>query len=219
MSKVFPELVHRVNQASNPAAECQDDQNKTMAYPEDHPAVLALLLENQRLSAQVNRLEQRLNHDHLTGLYSRAYGVETLERLLNDPRLSSCGLAFLDVDKLKAINDNYGHQMGDKALRFVGHTLSLLAEPHTQLARLSGDEFIAIFPNGNEQKLQQWCQTLNHYLAQHPYAHLNQHALCLTVSYGIFVHHYHSDTNLTALNMLDFADKAMYNNKKLKQLS
>lgn len=217
MSKVFSELVHRVNQASSPMAEGDDNQIKTMPFPEDHPAVLALLLENQRLSAQVNHLERRLNHDHLTGLYSRAHGVETLNSLLNNQRLTSCGLAFLDVDKLKLINDDYGHQMGDKALRFLGQTLSLLADQQTQLARLSGDEFIAIFPNGDEHKLQRWCHELNRHLAQHPYAHLDQNALYLTVSYGVVVHYYHSDTNLTALNMLEFADKAMYRNKKLKQ--
>lgn len=216
MSKALPELLHRLNQASSTLTEGDDIHIQLMNFTEEHPAVLALLLENQRLSAQVNHLERRINHDHLTGLYSRAYGVETLERLLNDQRLSCCGLAFLDVDKLKAINDNYGHQIGDQALRFLGQTLSLLAEPQTQLARLSGDEFIAIIPNGDQTGLKQWCDDLNDYLTRHPYAHIDQQALYLSVSYGIFVHHYHSDTNLTALNMLDFADKAMYKNKKLK---
>jgi len=57
------------------------------------------------------------------------------------------GVIFFDIDKFKAINDTYGHAMGDKVLLMVTRTVANLLEPFDIFARWGGDEFIIYLPN------------------------------------------------------------------------
>jgi len=95
------------------------------------------------------RIRHLATHDELTGLANRAGLNEYLERTLNaafQARRRFC-VVFLDMDKLKQINDTHGHEAGDRALtRFARH-LQQVVRSGDLVARLGGDEFVIVLPN------------------------------------------------------------------------
>jgi two-component system cell cycle response regulator len=83
--------------------------------------------------------------DPLTGLYNRRYGLARLRQLLT---LYSERLAVLiiDIDRFKSINDSMGHAAGDEALRTIAEILRANARVDDIVARMGGEEFLAILP-------------------------------------------------------------------------
>jgi diguanylate cyclase (GGDEF)-like protein len=89
-------------------------------------------------------LRQRSLHDPLTGLPNRTLLKERLEQAVARTTRSHDEVAvlFVDLDRFKAINDRYGHLIGDKLLIAVADRLTGVLRAGDTLARLSGDEFI-----------------------------------------------------------------------------
>jgi len=85
-------------------------------------------------------------HDPLTGLPNRVLMIERIEHALQRARRSEKALTilFIDLDRFKEINDTYGHRVGDTVLIAVAERLATNLRPGDSLARLSGDEFLAI---------------------------------------------------------------------------
>jgi diguanylate cyclase (GGDEF)-like protein/PAS domain S-box-containing protein len=92
------------------------------------------------------RLRREALHDQLTGLPNRRLLVDRLDRALTRGRRSQSGVAvfFIDVDDLKRVNDTYGHAGGDLMIVTVGRALRAALRDADTLARVGGDEFIAI---------------------------------------------------------------------------
>ncbi len=85
-------------------------------------------------------------HDQLTGLYNRAYFDNELNRL-NESREYPITVIVCDLDGLKLINDTLGHDSGDQLLVACGSLLKQCLRASDILARVGGDEFVAILPN------------------------------------------------------------------------
>jgi diguanylate cyclase (GGDEF)-like protein len=106
---------------------------------------LAVAIERAELFSRVSRLAYE---DPLTGLANRRALEERLERAVARAAQRDAQLALLlcDVDELKAINDEHGHDGGDRALRRVGEALVAAAatRPGNLVGRLSGDEFCVV---------------------------------------------------------------------------
>lgn len=86
--------------------------------------------------------------DGLTGLYNHVYFKNRLAEDLNLARRkgTSCSLLMIDLDKLKHINDNYGHPVGDAAIRQIASILKTLLRSGDTPARYGGEEFGVILP-------------------------------------------------------------------------
>lgn len=87
-------------------------------------------------------LSELASTDALTGLKNRREFDRALRTIPRQP----FAVLSLDVDRLKAINDDQGHAAGDALLRTVGHTLGLLVRGWDVMARVGGDEFAALLP-------------------------------------------------------------------------
>ena len=84
--------------------------------------------------------------DELTGLATRTFFLNQLEKLLRDGNASGkLSLCFVDLDELKLLNDTYGHQAGDSALKKIGFILRGYEKKYEGVVgRYGGDEFILI---------------------------------------------------------------------------
>jgi len=96
------------------------------------------------------RIEQRMahmaTHDELTGLANRAFCREHLRELLAPSRCNeTVTIALLDLDHFKAVNDTYGHHLGDALLTEAARRMRELIPPEALLCRIGGDEFAIIF--------------------------------------------------------------------------
>jgi GGDEF domain-containing protein len=86
-------------------------------------------------------------YDKLTNIYNRSYFEETFELYSkNSIRYNNkYSFVLIDINYLKAINDNFGHSIGDKALRYFTDTVNVHIRETDLFARLGGDEFVIIF--------------------------------------------------------------------------
>jgi len=85
-------------------------------------------------------------HDSLTGLPNRALMLEMLEHAFrgSDRSGKTSAVFFIDLDHFKQVNDTHGHQVGDELLKAVAERLTAVLRPADSLARLSGDEFVVL---------------------------------------------------------------------------
>jgi diguanylate cyclase (GGDEF)-like protein len=98
------------------------------------------------LQALSERSRHASLHDALTGLPNRVLLLELLDQAFRRRRRSGTVTAvfFLDLDRFKAVNDTYGHRVGDELLVAVAQRLTDVLRPGDTLARVAGDEFVAI---------------------------------------------------------------------------
>ncbi|QIK39200.1 EAL domain-containing protein [Caldichromatium japonicum] len=118
-----------------------------------HYERLALSLAQQRDQLQRSREEMRYRalHDALTGLPNRAHFREALVDLLEQSRHTgrSFGVALMDIDHFKMINDTLGHDKGDLLLCAAARRISKTLPQSAMVARLGGDEFALLFPDAD----------------------------------------------------------------------
>lgn len=97
----------------------------------------------------VGSLQDLATRDFLTGLPNRRHFLEQAERMLPGMREAGRPLAaaILDVDHFKRINDGWGHEAGDHALRALAAELSVHARPGDLVARFGGEEFCLLVPD------------------------------------------------------------------------
>jgi len=106
---------------------------------------------NRSLMAAGHQLEQLSLTDELTGHYNRRGFMTHANRQISYCRRQkeSFWVFFMDLDGLKTINDTYGHDEGDQALRAFGAVLRRAFRETDLIARLGGDEFIILFPDSD----------------------------------------------------------------------
>ena len=111
------------------------------------------IAEDVTISTQERiRIEHERDYDLLTGLFNRrAFYRQVLELFQNPQQLKNAAILMIDLDNLKTINDNYGHDCGDEYIRVAGRCF-LENMPKTAIwSRVSGDEFF-LFIFGFEDK-------------------------------------------------------------------
>lgn len=101
--------------------------------------------EGDALKLSIQRAFKQADHDQLTGLLNRN-GLRKF-MLSEGFKKQRFGVAILDIDHFKKINDTYGHPAGDEVLRKVAQTLSSVLREGDVVARWGGEEFICLFVN------------------------------------------------------------------------
>ncbi len=159
------------------------------------------------------KLEYLATHDCLTGLYNR----NALEQWLNDEICRATrynhalSVLMVDIDHFKAINDAYGHQAGDTAIRsFAGRLESSIRETD-YAARYGGEEFVIILPETPLAKAEELAERLRNRIAGHSISIEDDKELSITISVGIATFPQHTQS---WEYLLETADKAMYAAKK-----
>ena len=111
-------------------------------------AIVALLASATHQIVREQRLDTLAFHDPLTGLPNRTLLHDRLEQTLLAARRHrrSFAVHFIDVDRFKEVNDNYGHQVGDAVLVAVGNWLRSTLRESDTIARVGGDEFVILQP-------------------------------------------------------------------------
>jgi diguanylate cyclase (GGDEF)-like protein len=111
-------------------------------------------------------LEQRANHDHLTGLMNRA-GIEQkiFEAFAANPH--GHVLLFMDLDRFKDVNDNAGHAAGDHLLREVARIIKHNVRDDDLCARLGGDEFCVLLVDCSLETAEQIAERIREQVLKH----------------------------------------------------
>lgn len=165
---------------------------------------------SDRKQAEKRNMEQA-KHDPLTGLPNRVLFFERLDEAFEKAKnnQTSFSLLFIDLDGFKPINDQHGHNIGDKVLKTIAHRLKDHVSQQDTVARYGGDEYVIILAPSHtpvttiaEQLVQLVKQPIH-------YAELST-TLKLSASIGIATY---PEDGCCAEQLISIADKNMYQHK------
>ncbi len=158
-------------------------------------------------------LQEISNRDPLTGLYNRRQLIKYLDTLISNETETPFRLFYIDANRFKAINDSYGHQIGDHVLCALGNRLLKNCMANCTVFRIGGDEFAVIIDNNIEKQYVSSVAEKLLELIQMPIA-VSSYLFTVTASIGIVAYPEDAkDKNL----LMRYADIAMYEAKKAYQ--
>ncbi len=167
--------------------------------------ILRTVIDRLEISQEaLDTLAYQARHDALTGLYNRSYFFEQVEKQRKFHQ--HCVVMFIDVDHFKNVNDTYGHEAGDKAIKKIASTIKRNVRASDLVARAGGDEFI-VFIGGVEKvaSLQDRIDKLLHTTLEID----SQTTIDLHVSIGVA----RMTAGDTLAEIIKKADTAMYSSK------
>lgn len=153
--------------------------------------------------SSLETLSYKASHDELTGVYNRT----GYEAILSSIDTSTVCMMLIDVDDFKDINDRYGHDIGDKALIKLSHTLEHAFREDDYICRIGGDEFMVLIPNADHMPtrlLESKILGIKHELSSS-----KNEVPPISVSIGII-----NGKDISPEQMYEMADKAMYRSKQ-----
>ena len=151
-------------------------------------------------------------HDLLTGLYNRNYMEQEIIRI-STGRYDPVGFISIDIDGLKLVNDNYGHDAGDILLITIGKIIKKCFRDNDMVARIGGDEFAVLMPLSDAVAVQQACQRIYEKVEEHNLVNLT---IPVSISLGWSVGD--SLINNSVNEIIKEADRMMYVQKKVNRL-
>jgi diguanylate cyclase (GGDEF)-like protein/PAS domain S-box-containing protein len=181
-------------------------------WSEDQKVRVAVARDITKHKQLLEQLQHIAFYDPLTQLPNRALFEDRLHQSLARARREQgmLALCFIDLDKFKEVNDQYGHAAGDLCLKKVAELLLHSVRETDTVARLGGDEFVIVMDAVTEQSAV--VSTLHNLLLQlqQPFV-FEQHQLQLSGSIGIALYPLHGQDQAS---LLAAADRAMYKAKQ-----
>ena len=151
-------------QASRQEVEVTDETGHTTVYLEskyplpynkaENKTLVGISTDITELWTLRKQLEQQAWHDGLTGLYNRLKIDQIFTEQLNLAKTQQhpFSIMLLDLDLFKAINDEYGHQVGDQVLQQVSHVIQKSCQTKSIASRWGGEEFLIVCPYMNQEQ-------------------------------------------------------------------
>jgi diguanylate cyclase (GGDEF)-like protein len=145
--------------------------------------------------------------DALTGLFNRRYLEESLLLELTGipERAKTLGVIMLDVDRLKQINDTFGHEAGDAVLQAMGQWLHANIRTGDISCRYGGDEFVLILPDASLDATTQRAHQICEGIRKIAFGYQGQSLGAMTVSVGVAAYPKHGQTRDSLLAAVDAA--------------
>lgn len=169
---------------------------------------------SERKAAE-ERLTRRAFYDDLTGLANRQLFDELLEQALHQAKRSNrrAALLFIDLDGFKMVNDELGHEAGDRLLRLMAERMRALVRDSDVVARRSGDEFTILLPEVRSPRDAVACAAKIREAIRQPVEEGGQTRV-LEASLGIAMY---PEDGEAAADLLRRADQRMYCRKRRRQ--
>lgn len=160
-----------------------------------------------------SKLEYYSKHDHLTGLYNRAFFEDTLKRL-HEERNYPISVITADIDGLKLVNDTLGHEKGNEMLLVLREIIKDTLRQKDVIARIDGDEYAAILPAADFETAQIYCDRILEAISRNNDNPANP-PLSLSLGFASAL----SSDKEAVLGLLSKAEESMYHNKIPRQSS
>ncbi len=158
-------------------------------------------------------LQQRMVHlDYLTGVWSRGSFEFYIKKRLSDHDSDKLGIIYCDIDKLKEINDDYGHFEGDLAIKTATKIFKNSIRKTDIIVRMGGDEFIIVLESVTADILESTLDRINK--AFEDYNQISNKKYELSCSFGSDILNSNFDTIEQFIHHVDIL---MYENKKSKK--
>ncbi|HEY1314639.1 MAG TPA: GGDEF domain-containing protein, partial [Steroidobacteraceae bacterium] len=164
-------------------------------------------------SSRIQEVEEETRRDDLTGVYNRAYLDQFLSREFDNSTRHKWPLsvAFADLDNFKEINDNFGHQAGDRILQATARLLRGNTRETDLVARYGGEEFVVVLPATDAETARSICERIVMAFRNTGHVIGSDHAK-VTISIGCATHG--SQTLFTDVtDFIKAADQALYTAK------
>lgn len=165
------------------------------------------ITENKRKEKEIEYLSF---HDEMTGLYNRRYFENEMKRLESSRKLPIT-VIIADLDNLKSVNDNFGHQVGDKYIKNASKMINDSIRDEDIAARIGGDEFAIILTETDYEGAEKIYQRIK--TAEKKYLEQDSAIDVFSISIGYAVK---NKENLKLEKIFKKADQKMYLNKKKK---
>jgi len=205
LNKIHVEMDAHKEQNAKQALVSRDKYNEMMQE------LIASKEETEKLQTELKTSREKLLRDTLTNIPNRLAYSERLEVEIHRMKRSgeSLCLALWDIDNFKQINDNYGHDAGDRVLKIFAKIIVDRIRKVDMFARIGGEEFVLLMPNTSIDDAFELNETLRIALAQHHFRY--EDSLCsVTSSVGIARF---DDEATDTDSVFKHADKALYSSK------
>lgn len=169
------------------------------------------------LQEKEQQAQERALRDDLTGLHNRRGLLHVMDALmkLGVRAERALSLAYIDLDHMKAINDNHGHSAGDRALVDLARILQANLRESDFIARIGGDEFCVVLAGGTEAQDRTALGRIEKAVTAHNLTAGRPYELSLSVGLARF----DPANPCTVDELLSEADAAMYRHKAAKRAS
>ncbi|MDD5299703.1 MAG: diguanylate cyclase [Gallionella sp.] len=170
-----------------------------------------MLRFSKELAASNERLQRLALTDALTELPNRRFAMERLEQewALSKRGARTLSCMMVDIDHFKSINDRFGHQAGDEALKAVAHMLRQSARTQDVVCRYGGEEFLIICPDADIDAAYQGAERLRLNVAALDFK-IQGASIGLTISIGVAEK---KESTASIDDLLNHADECLYSAK------
>ena len=170
-------------------------------------------IDHYNSKAIFNKLENIAYTDELTSLANRALSERVLEHL--EKANSNYAIISIDLDRLKIINDNYGHSSGDRYISNFAKIIDNVFINSTITARIGGDEFLVVLKDADEKECSLLLTKFENALIKESN---NSEEFNYQASYGFAIHK-SEDKHISSHEVYMLADKRMYDMKQIHHLT